>query len=475
MAVTAIGTTNNADFNQFNDQKPTNENVAVPTQPLQQLESSPEKLGGLAFAGEAVKAKLNDSLDKGFVIAQADTGTKTAKAGNPEIDNLVNRLNAQPRQAGAKELIAGLQGKSADYQAELINKLVQKDPRRAANIFSQGANSDVLAKALSNAYNSQGSNGGAFLDNLIKNGLGSTMLNANELNHNVGSLVARSGNQKMIADYANKSLDYAHQLRSQKDNPVAEAVANALSDGAVKAASGNGTVLRNILDNKANDADKKALTNDTVKSAVATANRNRFGTDLTPQFDGLAKDTRTAGFAIRHPFIANDIGSVEKGSTNISTKAFRFSTQIGLNENNAKEGSQVNAYRHALWQATIAGTHGQQIAHEAGNAHEDNPTIDLTQRYFKNNAKGLTNADQTIDLLNNQIGRQIARDNPGASMTELARKTLDFFHNNGLYTAVEDKSNGSYHVEQTKISDEQYQKALKDLATLDENGRKITK
>jgi hypothetical protein len=473
MAVNSVGKSN-VEFNQPVIQVNTEQKETVTSQFAPQVGSSPEKLATLTDLGEATKTKLNNSLDNRFVLAQA-TNTTAVKSDNPEIDNLIKRLTAQPRQAGAKELIAGLQGKSPEYQAELINKLVQKDPRRAANIFSQGANSDVLANGLSNAYKAQGSNGGAFIDNLIKEGLASTMLNANELNHNVGSLVARSGNQQMINDYANKSLDQAHQLRNQKDNPVAERVADALSDGAVRAASGNGAVLKNILNGKANSADIKVLSNDTINKAVETANRNRFGTDLTPKYDGLSKDTRTAGFAIRHPFIASDIGSVEKGSTNISTKAFRFSTQIGLNENDAKEGSQVNAYRHALWQATIAGKHGQQIAHEVGNAHEDNPTIDLTQRYFKNNAKGLANADQTIDLLNNQIGRQIAKDNPGASMNELARKTLDYFHNNGLFTAVEDKSNGSYHVEQTKISDEQYQKALKDLATLDENGRKITK
>ena len=62
---------------------------------------------------------------------------------------------------------------------------------------------------------------------------------------------------------------------------------------------------------------------------------------------------------------------------------------------------------------------------------------------------------QSIDLLNNQIGRYIGKANPDASMQDLAMKTLDYFHDNGLYTATTNKD-GTVTIGQTRITDEQY-------------------
>lgn len=138
-----------------------------------------------------------------------------------------------------------------------------------------------------------------------------------------------------------------------------------------------------------------------------------------------ASACRERAFGEHHPLIAREVGWVITGlplgmhSTNISTNAVRFSAGFGLNENSAHEGSQVNAERHTLWQATITAKYGSDIATQIGNAHEDNPNVDLSVRSFS--GKGaLEQADQTIDLLNNQIGRSIGEANPGASMAQLA-------------------------------------------------------
>jgi uncharacterized protein YbdZ (MbtH family) len=70
-----------------------------------------------------------------------------------------------------------------------------------------------------------------------------------------------------------------------------------------------------------------------------------------------------AKFGVRHPVIANQIGKYSPGSTNISTDAVRFSTRGNvLQENPSHMGSQVNADRHTLWQATITSTYGSDIA-----------------------------------------------------------------------------------------------------------------
>jgi hypothetical protein len=34
-------------------------------------------------------------------------------------------------------------------------------------------------------------------------------------------------------------------------------------------------------------------------------------------------------------------------------------------------GSEVNAFRHVLWQSTITRLFGENVAEEVGNSHED--------------------------------------------------------------------------------------------------------
>jgi RHS repeat-associated protein len=192
------------------------------------------------------------------------------------------------------------------------------------------------------------------------------------------------------------------------------------------------------------------------------------GDPAGPGYYAAGMNTRTIGFILRHPIMAASIGSFSKGSTNISTNTVRFSTRLGLHENDAREGSQVNAYRHTLWQATITNKYGESAAKQIGNAHEENPFANLSQRTFT--GKGaLARADQTIDLLNNQIGRQIGKDNPNATPQELATKVLEYQYNTGLYTATVNKD-GSVNVSQTKITTEQYTNGLEILKTVNNNG-----
>ncbi|MGE5518903.1 MAG: RHS repeat domain-containing protein [Candidatus Dadabacteria bacterium] len=181
-------------------------------------------------------------------------------------------------------------------------------------------------------------------------------------------------------------------------------------------------------------------------------------------------------FAIHHPVAGLDIGTYQKGPvTNISSNAVRFSTrgtspQSGpiLQENGDHTGSQINAFRHGLWSASITSKYGTDIAKQATDAHEENPSADLSQKTFSGK-NALARADQTIDLLNNQIGMEIGRANPNASMKDLAGKTADYFHDNGLYTATVGK-HGTVTIGQTKITDEQYKQLQGVIKTLDNNG-----
>ena len=71
------------------------------------------------------------------------------------------------------------------------------------------------------------------------------------------------------------------------------------------------------------------------------------------------------------------------------------------NDDVAGMGDEANAFRHALWQATIANRYGNSIATQVGNAHEDNP---WALSNIKTTFSTLKEADQTIDLLNNRVG-----------------------------------------------------------------------
>jgi len=119
-----------------------------------------------------------------------------------------------------------------------------------------------------------------------------------------------------------------------------------------------------------------------------------------------------------------------------------------------------------LWQSTISSKFGNSIAKQAGAAHEDNPVADTSTRTFDTSI----DSDTVADLLNNEIGRQIGTDNPDLGMKDLALKTLETFHKDGLFTVSQD-SDGKYNVNKTKIDDKQYEALKKRFNQLNNNGR----
>ena len=82
----------------------------------------------------------------------------------------------------------------------------------------------------------------------------------------------------------------------------------------------------------------------------------------------------------------------------------------------------------------------------------------------------LSEADQTTDLLNNILGRNLGGSNMNATNNEMARIVLDYFHEYGLFTTHKNDKN-EWVIERTKITDEQYELFTKALEELDEYGR----
>jgi hypothetical protein len=185
---------------------------------------------------------------------------------------------------------------------------------------------------------------------------------------------------------------------------------------------------------------------------------------------------RTTKFVLRNPIIAQNIGYYEKGSQNISTNAQRFAGRLGFTPDNqiAVEGNAVNAFRHVMWQSEITAQYGAGIARQAGDAHEDNPNA-ATGSNFKTSFSTLLAADETIDLMNNVIGRAIGNATKGEDMQFRALVTLEYYKENGLWTATpttdsKGKVTG-YTIGQTKLTQEQYDNAKKIIGGLNANGR----
>lgn len=183
---------------------------------------------------------------------------------------------------------------------------------------------------------------------------------------------------------------------------------------------------------------------------------------------------RTFQFAFFEPTAAWEIG-LNRGifdiedSTDISSIVTKISSSIGLTENTTTyECSQVNAFRHVLWQASIASKYGTLIAKEAADSHEINPLANLTQRIY-NSSK---DADQTIDLLNNIIGRRIGNEFRRKSILSLAKKVLTEFYHSGLYMCLNNKDN-VYIVEKVKLTSNEYERSLSILNSMSKEIDKV--
>lgn len=175
---------------------------------------------------------------------------------------------------------------------------------------------------------------------------------------------------------------------------------------------------------------------------------------------------REANFAVKNPAAAYKIGSAYDNGTSRSISAVASNFAINLSKGNLGSG-ESNGIRHVMWQAMISRDLGVGTAINAGNAHENNPFVDLSNRSFNSRES----ADQTADLLNNQIGRSIYNSNPVGTNIDYARSAIEYMSKNGLYS-VSENDNGSFSVIQFKISDSQKNGALESLSELKNGGLK---
>jgi hypothetical protein len=180
---------------------------------------------------------------------------------------------------------------------------------------------------------------------------------------------------------------------------------------------------------------------------------------------------RTVGYSMRHP--VNAFKTNGPFLTNHNDVATNFQVNIGkaLGVKNVEGGVQ-NAIRHTLWQALLTQDMGAKAASRIGNAHESTTNVDMNQRVFK----GVTakdDADRTIDLLNNQIGRVIGEQNKDADNITTAKAVVTEYFKNGLYAMTGNDKDG-YKVQKTKLTKSQYETALKEIDKKGQDGMNKT-
>lgn len=177
-------------------------------------------------------------------------------------------------------------------------------------------------------------------------------------------------------------------------------------------------------------------------------------------------DVKTVAYAINHPINAARIGTIDIPNWGISKTASNFEVNVtraaGLTRG---DGSQGNAYRHTLWQSMLTAAFGEKQATRIGNVHEEGLPSNMSQRIFGD----MNQADRMADLLNNAIGREIGSKNRGASNRGLAEAVLNEYKENGLWT-VSGSNKIGYQVQKTRLTQDQYHAALKEIMTKGENG-----
>lgn len=169
------------------------------------------------------------------------------------------------------------------------------------------------------------------------------------------------------------------------------------------------------------------------------------------------QNARQIGYAMQHPFIANHV----KNDLGVVAGNFQLNIGKAIGAPKNEEGTPQNAIRHTLWQALSARDLGSKNAERAANSHETTTNVDLRKRNFTGQ-NASDNADRTIDLLNNIIGRKIGEDNKDADNKTMAIRVIEEYHNNGLWTMSGNDKTG-YTIQKTKLTDAQYKAAIQEI------------
>lgn len=119
-------------------------------------------------------------------------------------------------------------------------------------------------------------------------------------------------------------------------------------------------------------------------------------------------------------------------------------------------------------QAIISKQYGVEIAQQAGQAHES--LIGVDPHPPSGHFSSLSDADEVVDLLNNEIGRRIGSSpsTMGSNKTMVQAILLEQY-TQGLYQAFP-SGTGGFVIRKTTIDANTYNSAIQKLDALDQTG-----
>jgi len=195
------------------------------------------------------------------------------------------------------------------------------------------------------------------------------------------------------------------------------------------------------------------------------------GRERTNVPSAYTRNIVTVGAILTHPVATPRVGKANYGGKNMSSVIGRIARHVAENGNMSEGiGTERNAVRHALWSAKITQEFGEKTALKITNAHQGVSVAGTSSVDFSKPFEGnLDLADNIVDVLNNDIGREIGKNSEGASVFDLASQVLEVFKNEGLWVGQEN-DDGSISIVRSKVSENQYDTAKSNLNKLDQNG-----
>jgi hypothetical protein len=151
----------------------------------------------------------------------------------------------------------------------------------------------------------------------------------------------------------------------------------------------------------------------TIDANIALEMPQGASDEIRAAWNDLTNDEKK--FVIAHPDIAT--GFLAQANMAVDDTKSRFS------DNDRKDGTKGNAFQHALWNALMTQWKGSDLAADFAYAHENYP---------RNPNDALESTLRNMDLINNDVGRQIGQANPFATRQDLSNLVMNALNSNQL-------------------------------------------
>lgn len=135
-------------------------------------------------------------------------------------------------------------------------------------------------------------------------------------------------------------------------------------------------------------------------------------------------------WALCHPFAALKVKKVYKKASKLFDQ-----NELKVKLDPYTSGGKLDAFRHVFYFAAFAQKMKPKKALKLGEAHEKTNYLDFKRGKLENE----TTADSlscVMDLLNNEIGVKLGRENRKISLEELKQKVIALVNNGDVYTIL---------------------------------------